>query len=173
MLQGCVTAEKLITWKVAGNGISVAQPHRDNISASLCANNIIYSSSMWLQCLDNDSCFSDQSPNAWLLLFLMLLICRWLRLVSVCGSVLQNMGNLYSIPADLSKICLGKHRSCFLLCRMIFRNYCIVGVSVLGDIWSLSGHSSGQPVPVQAVPALSRAQDMHWMESHRKAKGRR
>lgn len=40
---------------------------------------------------------------------------------------------------------LGKHCSCSLLYRVIFRNYCVVGVSVLADIQSPSGHSPGQP----------------------------
>lgn len=56
-----------------------------------------------------------------------------------------------SIPADFSEICLGKHRSCSSLCRVTFRNYCVVGVSVLGDIPSPSGHGPGQP-----AEALSR-----------------
>lgn len=50
---------------------------------------------------------------------------------------------------------LGKHRPCSVLCRVIFRNYCIVGVSVLGDSQSLSGHSPGQRA--QALSLVVRA----------------
>jgi len=77
--------------------------------------------------------------------------------VSVRGSVLQNTADLCGIPADFSEICLGKRCSCSLLCRVIFRNYRVVGVSDLGDILSLSGHGAGQP-----AQALSRGWEAQW-----------